>query len=128
MKLMQSKKNMLRRWGALALAGWMALSCLAACGNEPSEGGTTTTDEPLESVTQESVNDTVLSLAANGAAQYRIVYPMIADAYLSDAMQTLKKELHRLSGATFTSVSDMLAKDDKDERTEILLGVTSFEE
>ncbi|MBE6632968.1 MAG: MBL fold metallo-hydrolase [Ruminococcaceae bacterium] len=128
MKLMQSKKNMLRRWGALALAGWMALSCLTSCKADPPAAGETTTEAPSDSSTQEGLGDSVLSLAENGTANYRIVYPMIAGIYLGESMQTLKSELQALSGAAFTAVSDALAKDDKDGHTEILLGVTSFAE
>lgn len=100
------------------------VSCGAGDEVPPATESSSTFEEPEDTVPAEDL----LVLATGEQADYRIVYPMLTNHLLSDAMSQLKSGLEELSGTRFSTLSDVFAKDEKDGGMEILLGATSYEE
>ena len=92
---MNVKSLLWRKWLSLALAGLLASSCLVSCGGD-GEQSTPTTEAETQAPAGETDEQNALLLSNGERALYRIVYPMIANTCLNEAMQLLILYFYRL--------------------------------
>lgn len=104
------------------LISFLLVLSVLVCGcskKDPNEEGTTgsaNTDTPTKEM---------LYLAKDGAAIHRIVYPLISNPAINEAVASLQQELRKWVGFEFPSSSDKVAEKNKNQ-VNILIGSTSF--